>query len=176
MPAVALPSVTASSPARSTSSRRPTIRCRSAGRRRSAEPRAARRCGPVRPLCRRAGPMGHCRRAVCGGGVTGRFPRSHLHRPNSHENRDGAVSSRNEPETIIRTDSVSWWKKPARVKIDPGAGQPAQSAVLEGGTGKGGGSRRARTPASTTNDGLFGRPRDLFDRRPGRAHEARFGG
>ena len=33
--------------------------------------------------------------------------------------------------------------------------------------------RRARTTAPTTNEGFFGRPRDLFDRRPGRTHEAR---
>ena len=57
--------------------------------------------------------------------------RSHLHQSNSHENRDGAVSSRNELEAIILTESVSWWKKPAREKIDPGARQPAQWAVLE---------------------------------------------
>jgi hypothetical protein len=64
--------------------------------------------------------------------VTGRFPRSQLHQPNSHENRDRAVSSRNELEAIILTGSVSWWKKPAREKIHPCAGQPAHSAVLEG--------------------------------------------
>jgi hypothetical protein len=60
-----------------------------------------------------------------------------------------------------------------REKIDPGVRHPPQWAVLEGSTSKGGGSRRAKTPAFTTNDGLFGRPRDLFDRRPGRTNEVR---
>jgi hypothetical protein len=61
-------------------------------------------------------------------------------------NRDVAVSSRNELEAIILTESVSLWRKPAREKIHPCVAQPAQWAVSEGRTGTGGESRRAKTP------------------------------